>query len=50
MPFAAIVQRRNRLVLSEISWWRPLLAVLLWAALIALHPWALGVDPARHFR
>jgi uncharacterized membrane protein len=49
MPFAAIAQRRNRLVLSEIGWWRPLLAVLLWVALIALHPWAFGVDPARYF-
>lgn len=49
VPFAAIAQGRNRLAVSEIGWWRPLLAVVLWAALIALHPWAFGVDPARYF-
>lgn len=50
LPFAAIVQGRNRLVLSEIGWWRPLLAVVLWVVLIALHPWLFGVDPARYFQ
>lgn len=49
VPFAAIAQGRNRLVLVEIGWWRPLLAVVLWVGLIALHPWAFGVDPARYF-
>jgi uncharacterized membrane protein len=49
LPFAAIAQGRNKLILSEIGWWRPLLAVILWAMLIALHPWAFGVDPARYF-
>jgi uncharacterized membrane protein len=49
LPFAAIARGRNRLVLSEIGWWRPSLAVVLWVALIALHPWAFGVDPARYF-
>ena len=49
LPFAAIAQGRNRLVLSEIGWWRPSLAVVLWVALVALHPWAFGVDPARYF-
>ena len=49
LPFAAIAQGRNRLSLSELGWWRPLLAVVLWAALIALHPWAFGVAPARYF-
>jgi uncharacterized membrane protein len=49
LPFVAIAQGRNRLVWSEIGWWRPLLAIVLWAALIALHPWAFGVDPARYF-
>lgn len=48
VPFAAIAQGRNRLALSELGWWRPLLAVALWAVLIALHPWAFGVDPARY--
>ena len=49
LPFAAIAQGRNKLVLSEIGWWRPLLAVVVWVVLIALHPWLFGVDPARYF-
>jgi uncharacterized membrane protein len=49
LPFVAIARGRNRLVWSEIGWWRTLLAIALWAALIALHPWAFGVDPARYF-
>ena len=49
VPFVAIAQGRNHLVWSEIGWWRPLLAIVLWVALIALHPWAFGVDPARYF-
>lgn len=49
LPFVAIAQGRNHLVWSEIGWWRPLLAIVLWVALIALHPWAFGVDPARYF-
>lgn len=49
LPFAAIAQGRNRLVLSEIGWWRPLLAIVLWVVLVALHPWLFGVDPARYF-
>ena len=49
LPFVAIAQGRNRLVWSEIGWWRTLLAIVLWVALIALHPWAFGVDPARYF-
>ena len=48
LPFAAIVQGRNKLALGEIGWWRPLLAVVLWVALIAVHPVAFGVDPARY--
>jgi uncharacterized membrane protein len=49
LPFAAILEGRNHLVWSEIGWWRPLLAMVLWIGLIALHPWAFGVDPARFF-
>jgi uncharacterized membrane protein len=48
LPFVAIAQGRNRLVWSEIGWWRTLLAIVLWVVLIALHPWAFGVDPARY--
>ena len=49
LPFGAIAAGRNRVSWSEIGWWRPLLAVVLWVALIALHPWAFGVAPARYF-
>lgn len=49
VPFVAIAQGRNKLALSEIGWWRPLLAVVLWVALIALHPVAFGVQPSRFF-
>lgn len=49
IPFVAIAQKRNHLAWSEIGWWRPLLAIVLWAGLIGLHPWAFGVDPARYF-
>jgi uncharacterized membrane protein len=45
VPFAAIAQGRNRLVWSEIGWWRVALAALLYAALIGLHPLVIGVSP-----
>jgi uncharacterized membrane protein len=45
LPFAAIAQGRNRLVWSEIGWWRLALAALLYAALIGLHPLVIGVSP-----
>jgi uncharacterized membrane protein len=45
VPFLAIAQRRQRLVVAEIGWWRLVLAAL--AFLIALygHYWAFGVSP-----
>jgi uncharacterized membrane protein len=45
LPFAAIAQGRNRLVWSEIGWWRIGLAALLYAALIGLHPFVIGASP-----
>jgi uncharacterized membrane protein len=45
VPFAAIVQRRNRLVLREIGWRTPLIAVIAWALVLYLHPWLFGVAP-----
>lgn len=50
LPFGAILAGRNRLALRELGWWRPLLAVVLWAALIAGHPMLSAADPARYFR
>ncbi|MBF0356544.1 MAG: NnrU family protein [Alphaproteobacteria bacterium] len=35
----------RRLVLSEIGWWRLVLAALLYAALLLAHPVVIGVDP-----
>ncbi|HEY7851631.1 MAG TPA: NnrU family protein [Caulobacteraceae bacterium] len=43
VPFAAIIARRQRLDLGEIGWWRPLLAVAIYAAALFGHPYAFGV-------
>jgi uncharacterized membrane protein len=45
VPFAAIVGRRQRLDLAEIGWWRIVLAVAIWAGVLAIHGWAFGVSP-----
>ena len=45
VPFVAIVQRRNRFVAGEIGWVRPLIAVIVWAAILLLHQWLFGVAP-----
>jgi uncharacterized membrane protein len=37
VPFAAIAKGRNRFVLGEIGWWRPSLALILFAIAILLH-------------
>ncbi|MDB5446484.1 MAG: hypothetical protein JWQ97_1801, partial [Phenylobacterium sp.] len=38
-----IAQRRQRLALGEIGWWRLALAVLVWSALAWGHPYLFGV-------
>ena len=43
LPFAAILGGRQTLSLAEIGWWRPLLAVAVWAALLFGHPYLFGV-------
>jgi uncharacterized membrane protein len=45
IPFAAILQGRAKLTLSEIGWWRIGLGLLIWAALLYLHPWLFQVSP-----
>jgi uncharacterized membrane protein len=45
LPFAAILSGRQKLSLSEIGWWRLLLAVAVWAALLWAHPLLFGVSP-----
>lgn len=42
VPFAAIASGRQQLRLGEIGWWRIGLGVLVWAALLVLHPYAFG--------
>lgn len=45
MPFAAILTGRARLDLRNIGW-RPIIAALLiWAAVLHIHPWLFGVLP-----
>jgi uncharacterized membrane protein len=45
LPFAAIVQGRNRIVWREIGWLRPLAGVALFAAFFAAHGWLFGARP-----
>jgi uncharacterized membrane protein len=45
VPFAAIVQGRNRFVPAEIAWLTPALGALAWIVLLILHPWLFGVSP-----
>mgnify|MGYP005849597917 CR=1 FL=1 len=44
VPFAAILARRQRLVLGEIGWWRPLLGLALFVVVLLAHPWLFGAD------
>jgi uncharacterized membrane protein len=44
-PFAAILQRRNRLALAEIGWWRLALAAVAFLAMLDLHVRLIGVSP-----
>ena len=45
LPFAAIIERRQRLVTSEIGLWRAALALGLYVVFLWLHPWLFGVSP-----
>ncbi len=45
VPFAAIIERRNRFVATEIGWIAPLTGVVVWVAVLYLHPWLFGVAP-----
>jgi uncharacterized membrane protein len=45
IPFARILLGRERLGWREIGTWRPLLALALLGALLALHPLVIGPDP-----
>lgn len=43
LPFGAILSGRQKLSITEIGWWRILLAVVIWAALTVAHPLLFGV-------
>src|SRR5262245_43960893 len=45
LPFLAIVQGRQRLVLREISLWRMGLAMGLFVLMLIVHQWAFGASP-----
>ncbi len=43
LPFAALATGRTTMDWPGIGWWRPLLALALYGALLHLHPWVAGV-------
>lgn len=45
VPFAAILQGRQKLDLAEIGWWRLAMGVIVWGALVFAHPIMFGVSP-----
>ena len=45
IPFMAIREGRNRLVWKEIKWWQPVLALLVYAAVMHFHMKLFGVSP-----
>ena len=45
VPFAAILAGKQKLSVGEIGWWRLLLGVVVWAALLYGHPFLFGVNP-----
>jgi uncharacterized membrane protein len=45
LPFAAVISGRSRLDWRGIGWWRPLLGLAAYAALLHLHASLLGVSP-----
>jgi uncharacterized membrane protein len=45
VPFLAIAQRRQQLVIAEIGWWRIALAGGLFVVALLGHRWAFGVSP-----
>jgi uncharacterized membrane protein len=42
LPFAALLSGRARLRLADLGWWRLALAAVIYAALLALHPFLFG--------
>jgi len=47
VPFAAIVQGRNRFVAAEVGAWRVVAAIVVYALFLGGHAWLFGVSPTR---
>jgi uncharacterized membrane protein len=45
VPFGAILRGRNQLRAAEIGWGRPLAGIVLFIALLLVHPWLFGARP-----
>ncbi len=45
VPFVAVAQGRNRIIRREIGWTRPLIALVIYALLLAAHPGLFGARP-----
>jgi len=45
LPFAAVLNGRTTVDWRGIGWWRPLLGLVVYAALLHLHPGLIGVSP-----
>ena len=45
VPFLAIVEGRQRLVLREIGVWRLAVAAVVFVVLVLVHPWLFGASP-----
>ena len=48
MPFQVILQGRTKLDLAGIGWWRPALGLAIYAVLLAVHEWIIGVPILPH--
>lgn len=48
LPFAAIAVGRQRLVVRELGWLAPALAVVVYGTLLHVHPWLFGVVALPH--
>jgi uncharacterized membrane protein len=45
IPFAALLSGRTSMDWAGIGWWRPLLALVVFLALLLSHRWVIGVSP-----
>jgi uncharacterized membrane protein len=45
LPFAAVMQGRNRIAWREIGWKGPILGLVMFAVFFGAHPWLFGVRP-----